>query len=231
TTSCGPSTIRTNPAPRRWPSWIRRRSRTKTRRSFTTRTPSGSSTSSRPDHGRGAVPPAPGEVSLEDGVIPKQRVIRWILRLQLRAPLPYTHDHRPVEPLMRPDRGAKVRRAPEVTGNSRSLTFGLSRRSQRAMDIPQVANVDARAVVRLDHVMRVELHHAVLPHDRPVGAAVIVDLAIQSRAADRAAFSNRRVADVGTARDGPNQPALVEVDPNIEDVREPQIQRGLGRRI
>src|SRR3569833_1494046 len=168
--------------------------------------------------GQGCPDPA---FNSKDGVVPEQGVIRGIFRLLLGSSLSNTNDDGPIQPVVRPHGGPEVGRATEVCRD-------VSR--QWPVHVPHIANIDPRAIVRLDHIVGIELDHAVLSHDGPIGATVVHQLSIQSRSAHRAAGPDGRIAYIGTSRHGPDEPPLVKVDADVEDVSEAQVQRRLRRR-
>src|SRR3974390_1822705 len=115
---------------------------------------------------------------------------------------------------MRAFRDTEVGGAAEVGG---TVTGG-------AVHVAEIADVDERAVARLEQIVRVELDDAVRAHGGPVGAAVFDDLAVEARSLDEPAL-DRGVALLGAPGYRAEDPTLVKVDAHVEDMLELQRDR------
>src|SRR5690606_15512444 len=107
-----------------------------------------------------------------------------------RRALPFCHtdEHGPVQPVVRPLRGLEAGRDAAVGFLRRDVLAGFEAREDlraRPGDAA-VVDVDRRAVVGLEQVVRLELDQPAVPDPRPVAARVGHHVSRQERAADLA---------------------------------------------
>ena len=135
-----------------------------------------------------------------------------------RAPCAFADDHRPVQPFVRAIGRAEIGRTAKIWRDG-----FVARPIKGTMYIAEIADVYQRTIVGPDHVMGIEFDYAVSADHRPVGAAVIDPMALQPGAADRAAQAHGSISEAwSVCMDRLRGPAAIEVDPDVENMFEPQ---------
>src|SRR6185437_1481563 len=81
------------------------------------------------------------------------------------------------------------------------------------IEIAPVLDIDRGAVLGLEHIMRVELEHAVGPRPGPVGTGITQHFPFEPRPVDPAA-GRRHIAAIAARRF--HDDALLEVDPDLK---------------
>ena len=132
-------------------------------------------------HCRSLLPPgharAAGNSESSEGS--DERVIAEQAAIGVRSPFAAAHDHRAIEPVVRPLRRAKIGRELEIG----RLSFPWLGPDQ----IASIFDIDSGSVIRPQNIMCLELDHSVRPDNGIIGSALRYHAARKTRAADRAA--------------------------------------------